>query len=97
MEDRFIFDKRVMKRIFKKYGLMALGIFPVLCIINYFLNKVLSFWLTIAVDVAITLLIVFVVESIINAIQRRKEESTVRDDDIVIKKAKEIKERRKKD
>ena len=44
MEDRYFFDKRVMKKLFKKYGLMALGIFPIICVANYFLNKVLDFF-----------------------------------------------------
>ncbi len=95
MEDRFFFDKRVMKQVFKKYGLMALGIAPVLIVANIFLNQVLDFWITVVVDVAITLLLVFIIESIINAIQNKKE--AVRDDDVVIKKAQEIKSKRKKD
>lgn len=97
MEDRYFFDKRVMKKILIKYGLMALGILPVLLIVNYFLNKVLSFGLTVLVDVALILVMVFAIEAVINAIKKRKEESAVRDDDIVIKKAQEIKARRKKD
>lgn len=97
MEDRYFFDKRVMKKILIKYGLMALGILPVLLIVNYFLNKVLSFGLTVLVDVALILVMVLIIETIINAIKKRKEESAVRDDDIVIKKAQEIKARRKKD
>ena len=96
MEDRYFFDKRVMKKILIKYGLMALGILPVLLIVNYFLNKVLSFGLTVLVDVALILVLVFAIEAVINAIKKRKEESAVRDDDIVIKKAQEIKARRKK-
>lgn len=97
MEDRYFFDKRVMKKILIKYGLMALGILPVLLIVNYFLNKVLSFGLTVLVDVALILVMVLIIETIINTIKKRKEESAVRDDDIVIKKAQEIKARRKKD
>lgn len=97
MEDRYFFDKRVMKQIFKKYGIMALCILPVLLVVNYFLNKVLSFWLTIVVDITIILLYVFLVEITINSIkQRRENKSTVRDDDIVIKKAQEIKAKREK-
>ena len=68
-----------------------------LLIVNYFLNKVLSFGLTVLVDVALILVMVFAIEAVINAIKKRKEESAVRDDDIVIKKAQEIKARRKKD
>ncbi|MBR2468491.1 MAG: hypothetical protein IKB42_05575 [Clostridia bacterium] len=96
MEDRYIFDKRVMKQLFKKYGLMALGIFPVLCVINYFLNQVLDFWVTVVVDITFILLAVFVIELIISAIKNKKE-AEVRDDVIVIKKAQEIKDKRKKD
>lgn len=97
MEDRYFFDKRVMKKVFKKYGLMALGILPVLLIANYFLNKVLNFGLTVLVDVALILVMVVIIEAVISAVKKRKEESVVRDDDIVIKKAQEIKARRKKD
>ena len=97
MEDRYFFDKRVMKKIFKKYGLMALGILPVLLIANYFLNKVLNFGLTVVVDIVLILVMVLVIEAVINAIKNKKEQSAVRDDDIVVKKAQEIKARRKKD
>lgn len=96
MEDRYFFDKRVMKKLFKKYGLMALGIFPIICVANYFLNKVLAFWVTVLVDITLVLLFVFAIEAIINAIKTKRENS-VRDDDIVIKKAQEIKDKRKKD
>lgn len=96
MEERYFFDKRVMKRIFIKYGIMALCIFPVLAVTNYFLNKVLDFWVTVVVDITILLFYVFIVEVIINAIKKRKENVKVCDDDIVIKKAQEIKSRREK-
>lgn len=75
---------------------MALGIFPVLCVINYFLNQVLDFWVTVVVDITFILLAVFVIELIISAIKNKKE-AEVRDDVIVIKKAQEIKDKRKKD
>ena len=39
MDDKYIFDKREMKKAFKKYGLIFLFAIPVLIGVNYFLNK----------------------------------------------------------
>ena len=88
MEDRYFFDKRVMKKILLKYGIMFLCVFPVLVLINYFLNKVVEYWVTIIIDVTFILLVLFVVQLIENKIKENKE-------NIVVIKAKQIKEKRK--
>lgn len=91
MEDRYFFDKRVMKKILIKYGIMFLCLFPVLIIVNYFLNKVLHYWVTIIIDITIVLFVVFSVELIISSIKKKKELS---ENDLIIKKVKEIKAKR---
>lgn len=92
MEDRYFFDKRVMKKILLKYGIMFLCVFPVLVLINYFLNKVVEYWVTIIIDVTFILLVLFAVQLIENKIKENKEN---KEEDIVVIKAKQIKEKRK--
>lgn len=94
MEDRYFFDKRVMKKLLIKYGIMFLCLFPVLIVVNYFLNQVLDFWVTIIIDVTLILLVVFVVELILNKIKQKKENEEQIKDDRIIKKAEEIKKRK---
>lgn len=40
MNDRYIFDKRVLKKHAKKYGLIFLAIFPILLLFNYAIRNV---------------------------------------------------------
>lgn len=94
MEDRYFFDKRVMKKLLIKYGIMFLCLFPVLIVVNYFLNQVLDFWVTIIIDVTLILLVVFVVELILNKIKQKKENEEQIKDDRIIKRAEEIKKRK---
>lgn len=91
MEERYVFDKRVMKKIFIKYGTMALIMFPILITVNYFLNKFLQFWLVVVIDCVLILAMGFLMYSIIEAVKRKKEES---EKDFVVIKAKEIKAKR---
>ena len=92
MEDRYFFDKRVMKQIFKKYGLIFLGLFPILIVVNHFLNPILKYWLVVLIDVTIALLGILIVQAIINHIKQKKEEK----EDFIVVKAKEIKAKRNK-
>ena len=71
-----------MKQIFKKYGLIFLGLFPILVVVNYFLNQHLKYWLVVLIDVTIALLGILIVQSVINHIKQKKEE---KEDFIVVK------------
>lgn len=73
MSDKYIFDKRVMKKVLLKYGIIFLIAFPILLFTNYYLNKVMKFWLVILVDVVITLFIIFIAQLIINAYKNHQE------------------------
>lgn len=93
MDDKYFFDKRVMKKILIKYGTIFLCLVPVLLVVNHFLNQYLKFWLTVLIDVTIVLLTLWVVQLVINHIKRKKEE---KENDFVVVKAKEIKAKRNK-
>ncbi|MBQ2863972.1 MAG: hypothetical protein IJE91_00735 [Clostridia bacterium] len=93
MEERYFFDKRVMKKILIKYGSIFLCLVPILLVVNHFLNQHLKFWLTVLIDITIVLLALLVVELVINHIKRKKEE---KENDFVVVKAKEIKAKRNK-
>ena len=59
MDDKYIFDKREMKKAFKKYGLIFLFAIPVLIGVNYFLNKAIkNIWLVVLIDVVIMFAII---------------------------------------
>ena len=75
MDDRYFFDKRVMKKAFIKYGLIFLFTIPVILFFNYFLNQTLKFWLVVVIDTVFLLLVVFVVQLIINAIAKHRLEN----------------------
>ena len=69
MDDKYIFDKREMKKAFKKYGLIFLFAIPVLIGVNYFLNKAIkNIWLVVLIDVVIMFAIILIVQLIINAL-----------------------------
>ncbi len=71
MDDRYFFDKRVMKKAFKKYGLIFLFAIPILVVVNYFLNKAIkNLWLVVLIDVVIVFAIILVFQLIINALSR---------------------------
>ncbi len=70
--DHYIFDKRVMKKIFLKYGLMMLFLFPILILVNILLG-IEDSTTTILVDMMIGLVYVLVVEVVISKIKKRKE------------------------
>lgn len=93
MEERYFFDKRVMKKILIKYGIIFACLFPVLIVLNYFLNQVLNFWITVVIDCVVVLFVLFIIEAIINKIKEAKQ---ARENDFVVIKAKEIKARRNK-
>jgi len=70
--DHYIFDKRVMKKIFLKYGLMMLFLFPILILVNILLG-VEDSTTTILVDMVIGLVYVLVVEVVISKVKKRKD------------------------
>lgn len=75
-KDRYIFDKRVMKKIFFKYGLIFLFAFPILIVINYYLNQIINnIWPVVLVDMVVVFAIILVVQIISNAVAKRKDNS----------------------
>ncbi len=92
MDDRYFFDKRIIKQKVKKYGLIFLCLFPILILINTLLKPHLTFWLIVLIDASVAFLGLLVVELIINHIKDKKEEKQ----DFVVIKAKEIKAKRNK-
>ena len=88
MDDRYFFDKRVMKKAFIKYGIIFLIALPILLFANYFLNDYLSFWLVVLIDAVIVLTIILIAQLIINAFVRYREEHPKKEK---IKKPKTIK------
>ena len=73
MNHNYIFDKRLIKKLFIKYGLIFLGLLPILILINFLLGSVGQGTL-VFVDVAVGLIFILVVEIIISKIARNREE-----------------------
>ena len=48
------------KKILIKYGIIFACLFPVLIVLNYFLNQVLNFWITVVIDCVVVLFVLFV-------------------------------------
>ena len=69
--DHYFFDKRIMKKIFLKYGLMILALFPILILINSIMG--LESGTMIVVDVAIGLVYILLVEVMLSKISKWKE------------------------
>ena len=71
--DRYLFDKRVMKKLFLKYGLILGFVFILLIFVNMLLPG-LDGAALIAVDLLITFIVVLSVEFVLKKIKARKME-----------------------
>ena len=69
--DRYLFDKRVLKKTLLKYGIMFLIALPFLLAFNILCPN-LKFWLTILVDCGILAVVVLVGEIILTSIRNKK-------------------------
>lgn len=105
MDDRYFFDKRVMKKAFIKYGLIFLFAIPVLVVANYFLNQAIkNMWLVVLIDIVITFAILLIFQLIINAIKQyeinhpkqEKVKSKKKDKDQIVVKAEIVEKDNKK-
>jgi len=73
MENKYFFDKRVMKGGFKKYGLMMLVCLPILILVNRLLGDISTGWV-IFIDVVLALFVIIVLDLIVSKINERKME-----------------------
>lgn len=73
-EERYFFDKRVVKKVLLKYGLIFLFCFPILILLNLWFNNFMPYFLVIIIDCAIVFSVVFVVNLIIDKIKLKKAE-----------------------
>ena len=71
MDDRYFFDKRIIKSGTKKYGLMMLFCLPILAGINFLLGDLATGWV-IFIDVVLALFIIIVLDLIVTKIQTNK-------------------------
>lgn len=84
-ENNYVFDKREIKPLIKKYGMLMLFLcLPVLVLINFLLANTVKGWLIILIDVVVALTIILISDIIIFKIaskkqERKKEESTAYD------------------
>ena len=69
--DRYLFDKRVVKKTLIKYGIMFLIALPFVITFNI-LCRDLSFWLTVLIDCAILGVVVLVGEIVLATIRNKK-------------------------
>ena len=74
MDNRYIFDKRVMKKLLLKYGLILLSLFPILIFINWVFKFLASTIGYVLLDIAIGLIYIFLIEVMLDKIAKRKEE-----------------------
>lgn len=72
-DNRYIFDKRVMKKLLLKYGLILLTLLPILILVNWLCGFLVSTIGYVLLDVAIGLVYIFLVEVILDKIAKRKE------------------------
>ena len=83
--DRYVFDKRVIKKVIIKYGIIFLCCIPILLGLNY-VTRTLNFWVVVVIDAAVVLVIVFGVYLVEQLIKKRKQNKSK--DVVVIKKKK---------
>lgn len=94
MDNRYIFDKRVMKKLLLKYGLILLSLFPILILINWVFKFIASTIGYVLLDIAIGLIYIFLVEVMLDKIAKRKEEKKEQE---VRQKKKQSKQRAKEE
>lgn len=74
MRDSYYFDKRKMKRIFGKYGLIFLISFlPIILLNLYVLNSITDRWIVILIDSVILLIFVWIGNIIANRIFDKRD------------------------
>ena len=74
--DRYLFDKRVVKKLLLKYGIMLLIALPFVILFNCLFYD-LKFWLSILVDFVIIGVVVLIGEIILVSIKNKKEKKQV--------------------
>lgn len=85
MNDRYLFDKRILKKRFKKYGLMFLLILPFIIAFNVLMNGLIDNGIIILLDIIIILMLILVCEIALKKIANRKLQKQQKDV-VVVKK-----------
>ncbi|MBE5735165.1 MAG: hypothetical protein E7361_01805 [Clostridiales bacterium] len=76
--DHYIFDKRVMKKLFLKYGIMLFVLFILLIFVNTLIG-IENSTAVIFIDMAIGLAYILVVEIVLSKIKQKKLEKSEED------------------
>ena len=71
--NRYIFDKRLMKKYFIKYAIIMLTLFPILIAVNILLSQFFDSGI-LFFDIMLGLVYILTIEIILHKIQVRKEE-----------------------
>jgi antibiotic biosynthesis monooxygenase (ABM) superfamily enzyme len=69
----YIFDKRIIKKLFKKYILIFAAIFPIVVAFNFLMPKTLSSTLRIVLDMLLICILLGAIEIIIRLINNKNE------------------------
>jgi len=72
--NNYIFDKRVMKKYFIKYGIILACLFVVFILINNLFPADMQTGTVVLVDTAIGLILLLVIEVVLSKIKAKKEE-----------------------
>ena len=72
--DHYVFDKRVMKKLFIKYGLFLLAMLPIFILVNILLSKSVSSSAFVFVDIAIGLICLLIMEIVISKVNKSREQ-----------------------
>ena len=79
-ENRYMFDKRVVKTHIRKYGLIMLGCLPILIAINVLIGDMLQTWVVMIIDVVVALFIIFLIDMTINFIQNKRAKAKLKEE-----------------
>lgn len=71
--NRYIFDKRVIKKVVLKYGIILFALFLILVPINTLLSSIMESGI-VFVDILIGLVFILLVETILDKIEKKREE-----------------------
>ncbi len=73
--NRYILDKRDVKQYLKKYGLILLFSFPLLVVINFFLQDYMKNSVLIFLDIAIVFAVIVVVNLNVSKFTKKRNET----------------------
>ena len=83
--DTYIFDKRKLKKIFTKYGLIFLALFPILLLVHYALRNIESSFTRVFVLALVAGLFIAAIEWLLIVFKNHKENKQASDTVVVAK------------